>query len=73
MQNSVKGSETKKNLLKAFAGELQAKNRYIWFSKVASKESYEQIAELFTKTANQELSHAKQFLGKSVSSRLIFN
>lgn len=61
MEKSIKGTETEKNLLKAFAGESQAKNRYTWFAKVASKEGYEQIAELFTETANQELSHAKQF------------
>jgi rubrerythrin len=59
--NSIKGSQTEKNLLKAFAGESQAKNRYEFFAKQAEKEGYMQIAELFRKTAMQEQSHAKQF------------
>ncbi|MDX9846146.1 MAG: ferritin family protein [Tenuifilaceae bacterium] len=58
---SIKGTETEKNLLKAFAGESQAKNRYTYFSKVAQKEGYEQIAELFMQTAMQEEQHAKVF------------
>lgn len=58
---SIKGTQTEKNLLKSFAGESQSKNRYEWYSKVASKEGYQQIAELFMETANQEQSHAKQF------------
>ena len=58
---SIKGTETEKNLLKAFAGESQAKNRYTYFAKVAKKEGYEQIAELFMQTAMQEEQHAKVF------------
>jgi rubrerythrin len=58
---SIKGSQTEKNLLKAFAGESQARNRYDFFAKVASKEGYEQIAAIFTETAGNEESHAKQF------------
>lgn len=58
---SIKGSETEKNLLKAFAGESQAKNRYEFFAKVAKNEGYEQISEIFQKTALQEQSHAKTF------------
>jgi rubrerythrin len=58
---SIKGTETEKNLLKAFAGESQAKNRYEFFAKVARKEGYEQIAALFEETAENEQSHAKQF------------
>jgi rubrerythrin len=58
---SIKGTETEKNLLKAFAGESQAKNRYEFFAKIARKEGYEQIAELFDETAANEQSHAKQF------------
>lgn len=61
MEKSIKGTETEKNLLKAFAGESQAKNRYTFFSKVAKEEGYEQIAELFMITALQEEQHAKQF------------
>lgn len=57
----MKGSETEKNLLKAFAGESQARNKYEFFAKVAKKEGYEQIAEIFMKTAMQEQSHAKTF------------
>lgn len=58
---SIEGTQTEKNLLKAFAGESQAKNRYEFFAKVAKKEGYEQISALFTKTAGQEQSHAKTF------------
>ena len=61
MEKSVKGTETEKNLLKAFAGESQAKNRYTFFSKVAKEEGFEQIAEIFMTTALQEEQHAKQF------------
>lgn len=61
MSNSIQGTKTELNLLKSFAGESQAKNRYEWFAKVANKEGFQQIAELFQETANQELSHAKQF------------
>jgi len=58
---SIKGTQTEKNLLKAFAGESQAKNRYTFFAKIAQKEGYEQIAALFSETAQQEESHAKIF------------
>ena len=58
---SIKGSETEKNLLKAFAGESQARNRYTMFSKIAKKEGYEQISALFLETAANELEHAKIF------------
>jgi rubrerythrin len=58
---SIKGTQTEKNLLKAFAGESQAKNRYTFFAKTAKKEGYEQIAELFENTAIQEEQHAKIF------------
>ncbi|MFP4557272.1 MAG: rubrerythrin [Bacteroidales bacterium] len=61
MTMSVKGTETEKNLLKSFAGESQAKNRYTYFAKVAKKEGYEQISELFMQTALQEEQHAKVF------------
>ena len=58
---SIKGTRTEKNLLKAFAGESQAKNRYTFFAKIAKTEGYEQIAEIFAKTALEEESHAKIF------------
>lgn len=61
MEKSIKGSQTEKNLLKAFAGESQAKNRYTFFSKQAKKEGFEQIAALFAETALNEESHAKIF------------
>lgn len=61
MEKSIKGTETEKNLLKAFAGESQAKNRYSFFAKVAKEEGYEQIADIFMTTALQEEQHAKQF------------
>ena len=59
--NSIKGTETEKNLLKAFAGESQAKNRYTFFAEKAKKEGYEQIAAFFMETALQEEQHAKIF------------
>lgn len=59
--SSLKGTETEKNLLKAFAGESQARNRYTYFAGVAKKEGYVQIAEIFENTANQEKVHAKRF------------
>ncbi len=58
---SIKGTQTEKNLLKAFAGESQAKNRYTFFSKKAKDEGYEQIAALFMETALNEEQHAKIF------------
>ncbi len=57
----LKGSETEKNLLKAFAGESQARNRYTYFASVAKKEGYEQISAIFTETADNEKEHAKVF------------
>lgn len=61
MKKSIKGTLTEQNLLKAFAGECQAKNRYEFFAEKAKAEGYEQIAAIFEKTALQEQSHAKQF------------
>ena len=57
----LKGTETEKNLLKAFAGESQARNRYTYFAGVARKEGYEQIANTLIETANNEKEHAKVF------------
>ena len=57
---NLKGSQTEKNLLAAFAGESQARNRYTYFASKAKKEGYEQIAALFEETANQEKEHAKR-------------
>ncbi len=53
------GTKTEKNLLEAFAGESQARNKYTYFASVAKKEGYEQIAEIFQKTADNEKEHAK--------------
>lgn len=58
---SLKGSKTEKNLLTAFAGESQARNRYMMFSKKAKDEGYEQIAAFFLETADNEYEHAKRF------------
>ena len=58
---SIKGTETEKNLMKAFAGESQARNRYTYFAGKAGKEGYVQIADIFTETANHEKEHAKRF------------
>ncbi len=57
---SLKRTETEKNLLKAFAGESQARNRYTYFASKAKKEGYVQIAAIFEETANQEKEHAKR-------------
>lgn len=59
--NSIKGTKTEENLLKAFAGESQARMRYDYCAKVAKKEGLEQIAAIFMETAENERSHAKQF------------
>jgi rubrerythrin len=58
---NMKGSQTEKNLLAAFAGESQARTRYSFFASVAKKEGYEQIAALFQETADNEKEHAKIF------------
>jgi rubrerythrin len=57
----LKGSQTEKNLLAAFAGESQARNRYTFFSSAAKKEGFEQIAAIFLQTAEEEKEHAKIF------------
>ena len=61
MAKSIKGSKTEQNLLKAFAGESQARNRYTYFAGAAAKEGFEQIANIFTETAGNEKEHAKVF------------
>ena len=58
---SVKGTKTEKNLLTAFAGESQARNRYTYFASKAKKEGFVQISAVFEETANQEKEHAKRF------------
>lgn len=57
---SVKGTQTEKNILTAFAGESQARNRYTYFAAQAKKEGYVQISAIFEETANQEKEHAKR-------------
>jgi len=59
MSNPFKGTKTEKNLWEAFAGESQARNKYTYFASAAKKAGYEQIAELFLKTAENEKEHAK--------------
>ena len=59
----LKGSRTEKNLLAAFAGESQARNRYTYFASAARKEGYEQISSIFLETAENEKEHAKLFFG----------
>jgi rubrerythrin len=61
MGKSIKGTQTEKNLLASFAGESQARNRYTYFASTARKEGYEQIANIFTETAENEKEHAKVF------------
>ena len=58
---SIRGTETEKNLMKSFAGESQARNRYTYFAGVARKEGFVQSANIFEETANQEKEHAKRF------------
>lgn len=58
---SLKGTKTSENLMKAFAGESQARNRYTYYSSVAKKEGYIQISNLFSETADNEKEHAKRF------------
>lgn len=61
MSKSIRGTRTEKNLLTAFAGEAQARNRYTYFASQARKEGLEQIANIFTETAENEKEHAKVF------------
>ena len=61
MAKSIKGTKTEKNLLAAFAGESQARNRYTYFASAARKEDLEQIANIFSETAENEKEHAKVF------------
>jgi rubrerythrin len=61
MTKSLKGTKTEQNLLKAFAGESQARNRYEFFASAAKKEGFEQIAAIFIETSLQEKEHAKRF------------
>jgi rubrerythrin len=61
LAKSLKGSRTEKNLLAAFAGESQARNRYTYFASIARKEGMEQIANIFNETAENEKEHAKIF------------
>lgn len=60
MDRSIKGTQTEKNLLTSFAGESQARMRYTFFASAAKKEGFEQIAAIFTETAEQEKEHAKR-------------
>ena len=59
MKTKYSGTQTEKNLLEAFAGESQARNKYTYFASKAKKDGYEQIAALFLKTAENEKEHAK--------------
>ncbi len=61
MGKSIKGTKTEQNLLKAFSGESQARNRYTYFASAARKEGFEQIANIFIETAENEKEHAKVF------------
>ena len=61
MAKSIKGTKTEKNLLAAFAGESQARNRYTYFASAARKEGFEQISAIFLETADNEKEHAKVF------------
>lgn len=60
---NVKGTKTEVNLMKAFAGESQARNRYTYYASVANKEGFRQIEAIFLETADQERAHAKRLFG----------
>ncbi len=62
--NKYAGTESEKNILAAFAGESQARNKYIYFAQVAKAEGNDKIADIFTKTANNEENHAKMWLNE---------
>ena len=61
MANKYSGTQTEKNLMEAFSGESQARNKYTYFASVAKKQGFEQIAALFLKTADNEKEHAKMW------------
>ena len=61
MENKYKGTQTEKNLLEAFAGESQARNKYTYFASKAKKDGFEQISNIFLKTADNEKEHAKMW------------
>ena len=68
MKQELEGTKTQNNLMKAFAGEAMARNRYTYYAKAAKEEGYEQIAAIFLETADNEKMHAKRFfrfLGKA--------
>lgn len=62
IKNKYSGTQTEKNLMAAFSGESQARNKYTYFASVAKKQGFEQIAALFLKTADNEKEHAKLWL-----------
>ena len=71
---TLQGTKTAENLMKSFAGESQARNRYSYYSSVAKKEGYVQIANIFTETADNEKEHAKRFfkfLSKSLNGEVV--
>jgi rubrerythrin len=71
---SLQGTRTAENLMKAFAGESQARNRYSYYASVAKKEGYVQISNLFTETADNEKEHAKRFfkfLNESLNGEMV--
>jgi len=67
----LKGSQTEKNILTAFAGESQARNRYTYYASKAKKEGYVQISAIFEETAQQEKEHAKRLFKKHRSTRCL--
>lgn len=72
MTKSIKGTQTEKNLLTAFAGESQARNRYTFFASKAKKEGYEQISAIFADTAANEKEHAEKFFSYLEGGKLEF-
>lgn len=70
---SIKGTRTEQNLLASFAGESQARTRYTLFAEKAMEEGYQQIAAIFMETAEQELSHARQFFAQLEGGTAVIN
>ena len=73
--NNLKGTKTEKNLMEAFAGESQAKNKYTYYASKARKDGFEQIAAIFEETANNEKEHEERYkkLIENINNDLVFS
>ncbi len=73
--NNLKGTKTEKNLMEAFAGESQARNKYTYYASKARKDGFEQIAAIFEETANNEKEHEERYkkLIENINNDLVFS